>query len=256
MAQEKNENVRSVARALEILLAFTPQDFELTAAELMTRVALSRPTLYRFLYTLQELGLLVAVGEPQRFRLGPAVAKLAHTWSASLDVATIAEPVLRRIWNETLETVGLFVPQGNLRLCVAELASPQPLSFKRGVGYTERIARGATGRAILAFSGNTPQELRRYLQGTGVQYKDLDAELAQTRKRGFAISRSELIEGAVAIATPFFDRSGCVAGSIGVFGPEARLTAARQVKIAKLLMNDAMELSQALGFGGAAQRRN
>eukprot|EP01034_Spumella_vulgaris_P011935 gene11935-15185_t len=108
MAQEKNENVRSVARALEILLAFTPQDFELTAAELMTRVALSRPTLYRFLYTLQELGLLVAVGEPQRFRLGPAVAKLAHTWSASLDVATIAEPVLRRIWNETLETVGLF----------------------------------------------------------------------------------------------------------------------------------------------------
>ena len=90
----------------------------------------------------------------------------------------------------------------------------------------------------------------------GVQYKDLDAELAQTRKRGFAISRSELIEGAVAIATPFFDRSGCVAGSIGVFGPEARLTAARQVKIAKLLMNDAMELSQALGFGGAAQRRN
>lgn len=148
------------------------------------------------------------------------------------------------------------MPQGNLRLCVAELASPQPLSFKRGVGYTERIARGATGRAILAFSGNTPQELRRYLQGTGVQYKDLDAELAQTRKRGFAISRSELIEGAVAIATPFFDRSGCVAGSIGVFGPEARLTAARQVKIAKLLMNDAMELSQALGFGGAAQRRN
>ena len=89
-----------------------------------------------------------------------------------------------------------------------------------------------------------------------MQYKDLDAELAQTRKRGFAISRSELIEGAVAIATPFFDRSGCVAGSIGVFGPEARLTAARQVKIAKLLMNDAMELSQALGFGGAAQRRN
>ena len=131
---EKNDNVRAVARALDILLAFSPDDYELSPAELLKRVDLSRPTLYRLLYTLQESGFLVSVGEPQKFRLGPAVAQLAHVWSSSLDISSLAEPIIRKIWDQTKETVALFLPQGEDRLCVAELPSSQPLNFKRGVG--------------------------------------------------------------------------------------------------------------------------
>ncbi|RRH90332.1 IclR family transcriptional regulator [Variovorax beijingensis] len=249
---EKSDNVRAVGRALEILLAFTPQDYELSAAELLKRVDLSRPTLYRLLYTLQEHGFLASVGDPQRFRLGPSVAKLAHVWTAGIDLASIAEPVLRRIWQETSESVSLYVPRGELRTCIAELPSPHPLSFRRGVGYTEKIVRGATGRAILAFLDLSSQDIRKYVQGSGVQMKELDAELAQTRKRGFATSRSELIEGAVAVAVPFFDRSGRVAGSMGVYGPEVRLNTARQQQIARLLIDESVKLSEALGFVGVA----
>lgn len=247
---EKNENVRAVGRAFEILLAFTPQDFELSAGELLKRTDLSRPTLYRLIYTLQELGFLVSVGEPQRFRLGPSVARLAHIWAASLDLATLADPVLRRIWQATSETVSLYLPRGALRLCAAEIPSPHPLSFRRGVGYTESIVRGATGRAILAYTETTPQELGTYIQGSGVQLKDLEAELAQTRKRGYASSRSELIDGAVAVAVPFFDRSGQVAGSLGLYGPEVRLNATKQQEFAKILKQEAAGLSELLGFNG------
>ena len=49
-----------------------------------------------------------------------------------------------------------------------ELPSPQPLNFKRGVGYTERLGAGATGRAILAWLEPTPSQLRSYVQGTGI----------------------------------------------------------------------------------------
>lgn len=252
---DKNENVRAVGRALEILLAFTAQDFELSAGELLKRVDLSRPTLYRLVYTLEEQGFLVSIGDPQRFRLGPAVAKLAHVWTSSLNLATIAEPVLRRLWLATSETVAMFVPQGALRLCIAEMPSPQPLSFKRGVGYTERIVRGASGRAILAFIGASAQELRAYVKDSGVNPKDLDAELVDTRKNGFATSRSELIQGAVAIAAPFFDSDGSVAGSIGVFGPEVRLNSSRQQQTAALLMGEAAKLSEALGCDSSVQRK-
>ena len=246
---EKSENVRAVGRALEILLAFSEQDPELSAGELLKRVDLSRPTLYRLIYTLQENGFLVSVGEPQRFRLGPAVARLAHVWKSTLDLSAIAEPVLRKVWEATRETVALFVPQGNMRLCVAEMPSPQPLNFKRGVGYTERIARGATGRAILAYMNATPDELRSYVQGTGINMKELGAELEATRQRGYSTSHSELISGAVAVAVPFFDGRGQVAGSMGVFGPEVRLNAARQKEVAILLQEQAVKLSEALGFG-------
>ena len=86
MTVEKSDNVRAVGRALEILLAFTEEDPELSAGELLKRVDLSRPTLYRLIYTLQENGFLLSVGEPQRFRLGPAVARLAHVWKSTLDL--------------------------------------------------------------------------------------------------------------------------------------------------------------------------
>lgn len=248
------DNVRAAGRALEILRAFTPGDLELSAADLLRRVDLSRPTLYRLLYTLEQHGFVAAVGEPRRFRLGPSVARLVHVWTSGLDIAPIAEPILRRIWRQTGETVALFVPQGGLRLCVAELPSPQPLNFKRGVGYTERIVRGATGRAILAFMDVSAPEMRRLAEDAGIVSTTLAAELTRTRRRGFATSRSELIDGAVAIGVPFFDRHGIVAGSIGVFGPEVRLNATRQQQIAELLKVEARRLSEAFGFGSKTKK--
>lgn len=252
--KEKGDNVRAVSRALEILLAFTAQDHELSAAELLKRVDLSRPTLYRLLYSLEEHGFVVAVGDPQRFRLGPSVARLAHVWTSSIDVAAAAEPVLRRLWTVTGETVALFVPQGSLRLCVSELPSPQPLNFKRGMGYTERIVRGATGRAILAYMNTPPGDLRSWAKDAGLDFTDLEHELSRTRERGYATSHNELIDGAVAIAAPFFDRLGEVAGSIGVFGPEVRLAAARQQQIARQVMAEAATLSLAMGYVPAPSR--
>lgn len=244
---EKNDNVRAVGRALDILLAFTPEDYELSPAELLKRVDLSRPTLYRLLYTLQESGFLVSVGEPQKFRLGPAVAQLAHVWSSSIDISSLAEPILKKIWDKTKETVALFLPQGEDRLCVAELPSPQPLNFKRGVGYKERIVRGATGRAILAFSDVQPQELKSFVKDTELKFNELVKELELTKKRGYATSHNELISGAVAVAVPFFNSQGKVAGSIGVFGPEVRLDEKKIKTTLETLQTEAKNLSQLLG---------
>lgn len=253
-SDEKTDGVRAVARALEILSAFTPQDFELSAADLLKRVDLSRPTLYRLLYTLEQHGFLTSDGEPQQFRLGPAVARLAQVWTSRPDLSAVAQPILRRLWERTKETVALFVPQGGLRLCLAELPSPQPLNFKRGAGYTERIVRGATGRAILAYMDTTLQQRRRWAEQAGIDPMTLETELAQTRKRGYATSRNELIDGAVAIGVPFFDRRGAIAGSIGIFGPEVRLNTARQRQIAPLLKQEARSLSKDLGFEGHEKR--
>jgi predicted DNA-binding transcriptional regulator AlpA len=141
------DSVRAVDRALDILLAFNGAEGGLTVAELIKRVDLSRPTLYRLLNTLELKGFVASSGDPQRFRLGPSVARLAHSWSTSLKLSDVAEPAMRRVWNATEETVALFVPDGLMRLCVAEMPSPQALSFKRGVGYRERWWLAQAGAA-------------------------------------------------------------------------------------------------------------
>lgn len=247
---EKSDNVRAVGRALDILRAFDTKDFELSAADLLKRVQLSRPTLYRLLYTLQEHEFLVSVGDPQRFRLGPAVARLSHVWTASLDLATVAQPIMAQLREQTGETVALFVPQLPMRVCIAELPSTQPLNFKRGVGYSEFITRGATGRAILAFSHIHADDLHTYAQQAGMNAEQLQASLEETKRNGFASSHNELIPGAVAVAVPFFDRTGAVAGSMGIFGPEVRLDKERLEQALIALKNQASRLSEVLGYAG------
>ena len=148
--ERASESVRAVDRALDILLAFRGADDGLSVADLLKRVDLSRPTLYRLLHTLEAKGFVTSSGEPQRFRLGPSVAQLAHLWNSGLNLADIAEPAMKRVWEETKETVALFVPEGLMRLCVKEIPSPHPLSFRRGAGYRERLVLGASGRSILA----------------------------------------------------------------------------------------------------------
>ncbi|OGA75651.1 MAG: transcriptional regulator [Burkholderiales bacterium GWF1_66_17] len=244
MIDKSGEGVRAVDRALDILLAFTPGDHQLSAGELLKRVDLSRPTLYRLLRTLEHKGFVLATGDPQRFQLGPSVAHLAHVWTSSLDLAALAQPMMRRLWEKTGETVALLVHQGAHRVCVAELPSAQPLSFKRGVGYSESVVLGASGRAILAFASHP----ERYLDGVDIgDSRAYLAGLAQIRQAGYAISRDELIQGAVAVAVPFFAGDTKVMGSLAVFGPSARVDTHRVGFFAELLLAEAKLLSEALG---------
>lgn len=254
--EKSSEGVRAVDRALDILVAFTAEDSQLSAVELARRTGLSRPTLYRLLHTLQQKGFVLADGEPQRFRLGPAIGHLAHVWTAGIDLSTVAEQGMQRLQAATGETVALFTRMGTERVCVAEIPSRHPLSFKRGVGYRERVALGASGRVILAHLDAATVETAVKAGPLPFARERFDHDLAEIRRRGWGASRNELIEGAVAIAAPFFRAGGAVAGSLAVFGPAVRIDVARTGEFGQLLAREAQQLSIALGWRPAATEAN
>jgi DNA-binding IclR family transcriptional regulator len=150
-------------------------------------------------------------------------------------------------WTFTTETVALFVARGDMRLCVAEMPSPQPISFRRGVGYTEKLVRGASGRAILAYTPLQAGQLEAFAAGTNSDLAWLRDQLALTLERGYAMGHNELIQGAYAVAAPFFDSTGTVAGSLGVFGPDIRLTETRVNEFGQFLRGMADRLTASLG---------
>jgi DNA-binding IclR family transcriptional regulator len=65
--------------------------------------------------------------------------------------------------------------------------------------------------------------------------------------RWSAASHNELIQGAYAVAAPFFDSTGTVAGSLGVFGPDIRLTETRVNEFGLFLRGMADRLTSSLG---------
>lgn len=237
MAQSTGEagSVRAVVRALEILRTFTVDKPVLSVAELGKQLHLSRPTLYRLLRTLEQTGFVQAEGEPLRFRLGPAVGPLVQVWSNNLNLQQVSAAVLEGLRNEAGETVALLVRQGDQRLCVAELRGREALTVVRGIGSAAPLARGASGKAILA-----------HLPNPAVS-RGQETELAKIRRAGYAFSRGELMPGVAAVAAPFFDRSGEVAGSVAILAPDVRLGTRRERDTARLVIDAAAKISSLLG---------
>ena len=238
------DSVRAVDRALDILLAFEPGESRLGAAQLLERVDLSRPTLYRLLRTLEHRGFVIASGQPRRFGLGPAVARLSKAWSSGLEITESARPVMERLWEETGETVALMVHSGAERICVAELPSPQPLSFRRGVGHRERVTVGASGRAILAFVDDPAPMLADIPARKRTAFLQ---ELEHIRTTGHAVSREELIAGAVAMAAPVFAAGRQVVGALAVYGPSVRIDEKKMQRILQRLLKASEQVSRGIG---------
>lgn len=235
---KNTEGVRAVTRALEILEAFNDVSNSFTVAELLQRVDLNRATLYRLLYTLEDAGYIISEGEPQRFRLGRAVARLAYRWLSGGQMVDTALPYLNELWMQTDETVAFLAHRATVRVCLNELESNQPLSYKRGVGYTEHLAKGASGKVILAYLENPDWIIDDYFRSAELtaERQQLVEQLAAIKRQGFAVSRNELINGAVAIAAPVFNSIGQVAGSVAVFGPSARLNENRMEEVIQQLL--------------------
>lgn len=245
----EGDSVRAVLRAVAILKAFTSETPRLTVLELQRATGISRPTLYRLLQTLAGTGLVQAFGEPQRFGLGPGVMALAQVWTSGIDAVEVARPVLTRLRDLTGETAALFLLQDDQRLCVLEIPSRQVLAITRGVGGTEHISRGASGKAILAQlaeSDPVAQAAWRSLPAE-VDPARLAQDLHRCRAEGVSVSRGEVFRGAVAIAAPIFRSGGQVAGSLGVFGPEARIDPAQAGHFAQLAREAAAAITLALG---------
>jgi IclR family transcriptional regulator, acetate operon repressor len=243
----KSKNVRAIERAVDILECFSPDKPWMSVLEIQRKVPLSRPTLYRLLQTLMSKNLVRVEGNPQRFALDFGVGRLARSWITGVDVIALARPILESIRTATGETTALLVRRGDLRQCVAELVSPQVLAISHGVGRADHLWRGASGKVILAFmEDHELADVMRTLPKS-MDKAALAADLSRARRDGYFISRGEMFLGAIAIAAPFFDHTSRVTGSLGVFGPEARLDKRWVARTASLVARSAAELSTASG---------
>jgi IclR family transcriptional regulator, acetate operon repressor len=250
-------SVRALERAIDILEAFSADRPSMSVIDIQKRVGLSRPTVYRLLETLTGRGLIRVHGTPQRFSLDYGVQQLGLNWLSGLDPVAAARPILMRLHDETKETVALAMAREQQALWVLELPSPHALALSRGIGPVGHLARGATGKAILAFMDDKSLDTVLKTLPKDVDKSRLLEDLAKIRRDGFRVSRGEILAGAVALAAPYFDHARHVVGSIGVVAPEIRGTPEWVMRTMPRLIGAAVELSEALGGGlpHEAQRR-
>jgi DNA-binding IclR family transcriptional regulator len=222
--------VRSVARALDLMIAL--EDGPQALGALARTSQLSKGTAYRILTTLATSGLVIQDPATSTYALGPAcfgiLDAIVHG-SGGLDV--IAGPVLGQLSATTRETVALYVRAGPQRICVAQVASPQPIRYTARLGMENPVYAGAMGKVLLAFSDARERAeildrmpLLAWTSATITDRRRLEKELDGIRRAGFGQSRGERSAGVAAIAAPVFGLDRRIMAALSIVGPEERMT--------------------------------
>ena len=152
------QGVAAVERALAILLAFRPGEASLALAELSRRTGLYKSTILRLASTLQAKDFLARLADGS-FRLGPALLRMGLLYQESFQAQDIIFKGLAELMRATGESARFYIRQGNRRVLLFGVDSPQPLREHILPGYSAPIDDTSTGQAFKR--AENPAALRR-----------------------------------------------------------------------------------------------
>lgn len=202
----------------------------LGVSALSAELRLPKSTVARYLSVLNELGFVQQTSDDQRYRLGPKLYLLGRAVPLSALVREAARPHLVALTARLGETSILAIADGPTALCIEKIESPHAMRLTARIGERVPLHGGGSSRCLLSFLPDAEREayLARPLvargPGTITDPDILRALAAETRARGYVISRGEIDAGMVSIAAPVWDGCGTVIAAISMAGPALRLT--------------------------------
>jgi DNA-binding IclR family transcriptional regulator len=134
-------------KSVTVLDAIAGADAPMALGDLVDTTGLSRATAHRLAVALEVHGLLRRDGEG-RFAPGLRLVGLGRAAADRWPLSATAGPALEWLREATGESVQLYVREGQHRLCVASLDSPNELRTIVEVGARLPLAVGSAGRVL------------------------------------------------------------------------------------------------------------
>ncbi len=198
------EVVEKTFAVLELMARF---ERPVTLGELAGEVRLPKPTLYRILRTLFDLG-YVEQHDNGDYALTPRLAAVAQNDHHS-SILAVARPLMQRLHEEFDETVNLGLLEGAFVNYLQVLETTRALRWIVKPGVHDPFHTTALGRAIAA---NLPESHRTRLVAkadlTHPVTKRIKSRAAltrildETRARGWAVEEEETVTGVACLAIP------------------------------------------------------
>jgi len=244
---------QTVQKALNLLEALVRSGQPRRLTELARQLGLTKPNVYRLLSTLSALGYVKKDPETSLYSPTLKMWEMGSLLVRDTDLVAVANPRLRRLAEETHESVQLTVFDAGFVVYVDKVDSGQPLKAITTIGSRLPASVTSTGKAMLAWMPSEAldmafQHVKRYTPSTLVRRKDIERDLEETRERGYAVNRGEFRPGVCGLGVPLRDRTGSVVAAIGVWGAEKNILGPRTIELARLAQAAATDVSRALGY--------
>jgi IclR family transcriptional regulator, acetate operon repressor len=233
------------ARLLALVLERAPR----TAADLAAAVGAAEADIAPLLGALERHGLVRLDGASAQVRPGPAPLRFARSGLHREDLAGHAAASMRRLAEESGETVNLMVPSAGGTEAIAQEQGRRLLGVTNWVGRDIPEHASAAGKVFLAYGvADVPARLERLTDRTIVDPVALERGLAGVR--GYATLVDELEPGLSVVAAPVFDAGGGVVAALSVSGPTSRLPEHRLALLGRVAIEQAHAMSVRLGYDG------
>ena len=238
-------------RLFEIICA--QEDQPNTIDDLAVAAGLTKSNTHRTLQTLMAAGYVEKSSHTNGYKPTLKVFELAAQRLARLDVRKIAAPLMRRVAQETQETVHLSVLDQFDVIYIDKIDSPNPVRAYSIIGGRAPAYAVATGKALLAFQASDyverhASELIRHTENTITTISALRDELADIARIGYAINRGEWRNNVGGIAAPVFDGHNRVIAAFGISGPLERFTIENMKHWSPVVLDAAREISRESGY--------
>jgi IclR family acetate operon transcriptional repressor len=229
------------AHVLALVLERAPR----APAELAAAVGVPERDAEPLVAALERHGLVRRDGSG--IRPGPAALRFARSGVGRADLAEHARPSMRRLADESGETVNLMVPTATGTEAIAQEDGRHLLGATNWIGRDVPDHASAAGKVFLAHGvSRIAPRLERLTPRTLVDRAALAEDLAAVRERGYATLVDELEPGLSVVAAPVFDAGGVVA-ALAVSGPTARLPPHRLAVLGRVAIEQADAISERLG---------
>lgn len=210
--KEDRHFVTALARGLDVLSVFRPQDRVLGNMELARRSALPKSTVSRLTYTLTKLGYLEQAQDGSGgtgYRLGSRVLALGSTLLQRLDVRALARPLMQELADQSRTMVALGTPDRKSMIYIETCRSQATVTLRLNVGSRIPMASTAMGRAYLAIcsEGERTALMQRFRESDPLRWplveKGILSALDTHRRHGCCTSFAEWQGDVNAVAVAF-----------------------------------------------------
>lgn len=246
--------VQSLTRGLQILETLARAEGGLTLTELAQRVTLPPSTTHRLLSTLERMGYVYQSGDLGFWYVGLRAFAVGSSFLASRDWVAQSHPYMRRLMEQSGETVNLGIIDGTEAVFIDQVQCREMMRTIVKLGSRVPLHASGVGKAIFAALPDEQIDailkvkgLPRITENTITAPETMWASLRVIRQRGWSFDDEEHAQSTRCVASPIYDEHADVLGAISVAGPSSRLPDARIKQLGPLVAHIAEDITHKLG---------
>lgn len=251
---ERSDQVQSLVRALAIVNRLAEADEGATLTEIAQQVGLSASTAHRLLTTLEQERYVRFDPERRLWSVGVQAFVAGSAFVKTRSLVGVARPFMRRLMEESAETVNLAVEDEGQAIYLAQVECRQMMRAFARPGARVPLHCSSVGKALLTAVAD--RDLARVLHRHGLPKLTLKTlhtsgalrqDLAAARARGYAIDDEEHAVGLRCVAAVIYDESESPIAAVSISGPMARIPSERIGVLGDLVRQTADAISAGLG---------